>query len=107
MDSLDLYKRSLQHKKEAYRTVLQVASELETFTSIADWGDWLENNNARSDNGTWATVLVDGISVELHLPTMTLMANKGGGDSATVRYLLDYTQHEKATQAAEAYSRRK
>lgn len=105
MDNLDLYKRSLQHKREAYSVVLRVASELEMFTSITDWLDWLHEWNARSDNGNWVTILVDGVGVDLHVATMTLICNKGGGDNDTARYLLDYTQHENAMRAAELYSR--
>lgn len=105
MENLDIYKRSIQHKREAYNTVLRVASDLELCTSITDWLDWLREHKARSINGNWVTVLVDGVSIDLHLATMTLMCKKGGGDAATARYLLDYTQHENASRAAEQYSR--
>lgn len=105
MENLDIYKRSMQHKREAYNMVLRVASELEMLTSITDWLDWLRERNARSVSGNWVTVLVDGVGVDLHVATMTLMCNKGGGDNATARYMLDYTQHENASRAAEQYSR--
>lgn len=105
MENLDIYKRSMQHKREAYSTVLRVASELELLTSVTDWLDWMHERDARSVSGNWVTVLIDGVSVELHVATMTLMCNKGGGDNATARYLLDYTQHENAMRAVEQYSR--
>lgn len=100
---LDLKKRSLTHKREAAQVVLSLASELEIFTSITDWLDWLRQHNARSDTGSWVTVLLNGASVDLHVPTMTLMCDKGGGEAATVRYLLDYTQHENLERAVQEY----
>lgn len=105
MENLDIYKRSMQHKREAREAVLVLASYLETFTSITDWLDWLRQADARSDSGTWITVVQHGSSVDLHAATMTLLCNKGGGDNATARYLLDYSQHENLERAVQAYIR--
>lgn len=103
MDNLDIYKRSMAHKREASQVVLSLASELERFTSITDWLEWLRDYSARCGNGTWITVLLNGVSVDLHVATMVLMCNKGGGANATVRYLLDYSQHENLERAAQKY----
>lgn len=107
MDSVDIYERSLRNKREAYSAVLGLASELEMLTSITDWLDWLCKRNARSDNGTWVTVLINGISIDLHVPTMTLLCTKGGGDSATARYLLSYSMHEVVDRAVQEYINKK
>lgn len=103
MDNVDIYKRSMQHKREAYHAVLQLASLLETMTSVTDWLDWLRWVNARSDNGTWVSAIIDGVGIDLHVPTMTLMCNIGGGDNATARYLLDYSRHEVVERAVQEY----
>lgn len=93
MDNLDIYQRSLQHKREAHEAVLRVAAQVAPLSSAADWQAWLIDSGAKSTKDGWVHVMVSGILVELHVATMTLLCNKGGGEAATARYLLDYTQH--------------
>lgn len=101
MDNLDLHKKTMQNKREAYATLLKVASVLETCTTELDWRSALLDLDATTSDGTWLTWLTDGMLVRLHSDTMCLMTNKGGGDSAVARYLLDYCNYTRLCTAIE------
>lgn len=93
LDNLDIYKKAMQNKRETYATLLKVASRLATCTSETDWRSALLDLHATTQSGEWLTWVTDGIMVRLHIATMCLMVNKGGGNSAVVRYLLDYRNY--------------
>lgn len=103
MDNLDIYKRSMQHKREAQGVLLRVASELESLTSEDDWRAWLIDKGAKSVNPNWVSVIRDGVLVELHIQTMCMMAKTSETPMAIARYLLDMTQRDKLEQALGNY----
>lgn len=95
-----LYKKSLQKKREASRAMHKLAYDLELCESEVDWQLILEKYNGHSLTGDWLTFKVDGVLVQLHLATMCLLANAGGGVVAQARYLLDMRVQEIAHKAA-------
>lgn len=101
MDKLNLYQRSFLFKREANEAVLRVGAQVATLASAEDWQAWLIDSGAKSIDGRWVRVMSQGVLVELHVATMTLMCNKGGGDNATARLLLDYSQHSNFVEALE------
>lgn len=101
MDKIDLYERAMQNKREANVALLKVAAQLAPCTSEADWRQALQGLRATSLNDNWVNMLVDGILVQLHVNTMCLMADKGGGDVGVARYLLDYRNHTRACRAVQ------
>lgn len=103
MDNINLYQRSMQHKREASSALHKVMSEIELFTSQTDWQAWFEERAATTVNGGWIHVKQDGVLVSLHLGTMTLMADAGGGMMARARWLVDLGQHDNAEKAWAEY----
>ncbi len=95
----NLYRRILQARREAHYMLLQVASQLETFSSAADWSNWLGNYHAKSQSNTYVSFINGGVLIELYADTMTLTAYKGFGAIATARYLLPLTERDNLRQA--------
>lgn len=83
-------------------TALQTAiAELELLTSSEDWQAYFEDRHATSISGVWVSFKINDILVRLHIATMTVMVDAGGGAATTARYLLPMTQRRNASEAAE------
>lgn len=103
MDNLDIYKRMLQHKREAYHTMLGVVQDLEYCTSTVDVQCVFDKYSAKTTSGNWVTFMKDGVLVELNVQTMCVICNKGGGVNATARHLLDMSLQKHISEWCELY----
>lgn len=107
MDSFEnLYQRAMQHKREARNAMMKLAMDLDYCTSITDFEDVIEKWGGWTYTGNWINFYVNGVSVELHVEAMVLLAHTQDADIAHARYMLDYNNHSRLHKVAQKMAAR-